>query len=48
MAKAVGVSVSSVQLIWRSDGLQPHRARLFKLSDDPFSSRPVRRIDFPR
>jgi transposase len=35
MAKAVGISVSSVQRIWRSHGLQPHRMRLFKLSNDP-------------
>jgi hypothetical protein len=35
MAKAAGVSVSSVQRIWRSHGLQPHRIRQFKLSKDP-------------
>ena len=35
MAKAVGVSVSSVQRIWRAHGLQPHRMRQFKLSHDP-------------
>ncbi len=35
MAKAAGVSVSSVQRIWRSHGLQPHRVRQFKLSNDP-------------
>jgi len=35
MAKAIGVSVSSVQRIWRAHGLQPHRLRLFKLSNDP-------------
>ena len=35
MAKAVGVSVSSVQRIWRAHGLQPHRMRQFKLSNDP-------------
>ncbi len=34
MAKAVGVSVSSVQRIWRAHGLQPHRVRQFKLSID--------------
>ena len=26
MAKAAGISVSSVQRIWRAHGLQPHRA----------------------
>ncbi len=35
MAKAVGVSVSSVQRLWRGHGLQPHRVRQFKLSNDP-------------
>jgi hypothetical protein len=35
MAKAVGISVSSVQHIWRAHGLQPHRVRQFKLSNDP-------------
>jgi transposase len=35
MAKATGISVSSVQRIWRSHGLQPHRFQQFKLSKDP-------------
>ena len=35
MAKAVGISVSSVQRIWRAHGLEPHRVRRFKLSTDP-------------
>ena len=35
MAETCGISVSSVQRIWRSHGLQPHRMRLFKLSNDP-------------
>ena len=35
MAKAQGISVSSVQRIWRRHGLQPHRTRHFKLSNDP-------------
>jgi transposase len=35
MAKAAGISVSSVQRIWRAHGLQPHRVRQFKLSNDP-------------
>jgi transposase len=35
MAKAAGVSVSSVQRIWRAHGLEPHRVRQFKLSKDP-------------
>ena len=35
MAKEAGISVSSVQRIWRAHGLQPHRVRQFKLSNDP-------------
>ena len=35
MAKAAGISVSSVQRIWRAHGLQPHRVLQFKLSNDP-------------
>ena len=34
MAEATGVSVSSVQRIWRAHGLQPHRMQQFKLSKD--------------
>ena len=34
MAGKLGVSVSSVQRIWRAHGLQPHRVRQFKLSKD--------------
>src|SRR5439155_916537 len=35
MAKAVGISPSSVRRIWKRDGLQPHRVRRFKISNDP-------------
>jgi transposase len=35
MAKHIGISISSVQRIWRKHGLQPHRVDLFKLSNDP-------------
>jgi len=35
MAKESGLSVSSVQRIWRAFGLQPHRIETFKLSTDP-------------
>jgi transposase len=35
MAAATGISVSSVQRIWRAHGLAPHRVRQFKLSNDP-------------
>src|SRR3954469_6094092 len=35
MAAAAGISVSSVQRIWRAHELRPHRVRSFKLSKDP-------------
>jgi transposase len=35
MSQASGLSVSSVQRIWRAFGLQPHRLETFKLSADP-------------
>jgi transposase len=44
MAKVTGVSLSYVQRIWRSHGLQPHRIRTFKLSNDPQFAAKVRDI----
>lgn len=44
MAKAAGVSLSYVQRVWRSHGLQPHRIRTFKLSNDPVFAAKVRDI----
>jgi transposase len=35
MAKAMGLSLRSVQRIWRAHQLQPHRLRTFKRSRDP-------------
>jgi len=35
MAKAAGISESSVRRIWKAHGLVPHRRRQFKLSNDP-------------
>jgi transposase len=35
MAKATGVSLRSVQRIWKAHRLAPHRVRTFKLSKDP-------------
>ena len=35
MAEAVGISLGSVQAIWKAHGLVPHRVRTFKLSRDP-------------
>ena len=35
MAKAQGVSASTIHRIWEAHGLQPHRTKRFKLSKDP-------------
>jgi hypothetical protein len=35
MARAAGISLSSVQRIWAAHKLQPHRVRTFKRSRDP-------------
>jgi len=35
MAKAVGISLRTVQRIWQAHQLQPHRIRTFKCSRDP-------------
>jgi transposase len=35
IAKAVGISPSSVRRMWKGHGLQPHRVRPFKISNDP-------------
>lgn len=35
MARESGLSISTVQRIWRAFGLQPHRLETFKLSTDP-------------
>ena len=35
MAKAQGVSHSTIQRLWAGHGLQPHRTETFKLSSDP-------------
>ena len=35
MAVASGISASAVRRIWKAHGLQPHRYRQFKLSNDP-------------
>ncbi len=44
MARASGLSVSSVQRIWRAFGLQPHRSGTFKLSTDPLFVEKVRDV----
>ncbi len=35
MARVSGISASAVRRIWKAHGLQPHRCRQFKLSNDP-------------
>jgi len=44
MAKATGMSQTSISLIWRAFGLQPHRAESFKLSTDPLFIDKVRDV----
>ena len=44
MAKAVGLSHSSVQRIWAAHGLKPHLTKTFKLSNDPRFSEKVQDI----
>jgi transposase len=44
MAKASGLSQTAVVRIWRTFGLQPHRAETFKLSTDPLFIEKVRDI----
>ncbi len=44
MARASGLSTSSVQRIWRAFGLQPHREETFKLSSDPLFIEKVRDV----
>ncbi len=44
MAEATGLSRSSINRIWRSFSLQPHRIETFKLSNDPLFVSKVRDI----
>jgi transposase len=44
MAEVSGVSLTSVQRIWKAHGLAPHRVRMFKLSNDPKFAAKVRDI----
>ncbi len=44
MADETGLSKSTVQRVWRAFGLQPHRQKHFKLSNDPFFVEKVRDI----
>src|ERR1017187_4250753 len=47
MAKACGLSQSSISRIWRAFSLAPHRAENFKLSHDPLFIEKVRDIVAP-
>src|SRR3954468_15488853 len=44
MARATGLSVSTVGRVWGAFGLQPHRSETFKLSTDPLFAEKVRDI----
>ena len=44
MAKAEGLSQSSIGRIWRAFGLKPHRTESFKLSTDPYFVEKVRDV----
>jgi hypothetical protein len=45
MAAPSGMSLRSVQRIWAAHGLQPHRVRRFKLSQDPAFAAKLRDVD---
>lgn len=44
MSEEIGVSKSTVQRVWKTFGLQPHRQKHFKLSNDPFFVEKLRDI----
>ena len=44
MARATGLSATTVHRIWGAFGLQPHRVETFKLSSDPLFADKVRDI----
>jgi transposase len=44
MAEATGVSAASVGRIWRAKGLQPHRTKHFKVSNDPHFAEKLRDV----
>jgi transposase len=44
LAKAVGMSKSSVQRVWHAFGLKPHKTESFQLSNDPLLIEKVRDI----
>jgi transposase len=44
MAKTTGISVSWMQRIWRAHGLEPHRVRQFKLSNEKVFADKLKKI----
>jgi transposase len=44
MARTMGMSQTSISLIWKAFGLQPHRSESFKLSTDPLFVEKVRDV----
>jgi transposase len=44
MAKATGLSQSTISRVWRAFGLKPHRTGTFKLSKDPYFIEKVRDV----
>jgi len=44
MAKATGMSQTAIVRIWHAFGLQPHRSKTFKLSEDPLFIEKVRDV----
>ena len=44
MAKEMNVSHTTVQRIWKANGLKPHLTRTFKFSNDPHFAEKVRDI----
>ena len=44
MTKVAGLAISTVQKIWRTHGLAPHRLRTFKLSRDPQFASKIRDV----
>ena len=44
MADGIGISKSTIQRVWTTFGLQPHREEHFKISTDPFFIKKIRDI----
>jgi len=44
MADSTGISKATVQRVWSAFGIQPHRQRHFKISNDPYFAEKVRDV----